>query len=163
MQPPSLSPLPALLLGEDSPILISTLSQAQVPHRAQPGSWGRRGWGVGRRVDTPWCCAGPVLLLSLEVQDLGLTVVEQGGRRRTSGRLAFPAQLCGCLLLSPEQGRRTEEPLKGSQQADWGGFAVVGSGHRLGAGKLRQLLCGRFLVSGPLIPPLELCSVMRSI
>lgn len=44
------------------------------------------------------------------------------------------------ILLSPEQGRRTEEPLNGSQQADWGGFAAAGSRHMLGAGRLGQLL-----------------------
>lgn len=61
------------------------------------------------------------------------------------------------ILLSPEQGRRTEEPLNCSQHADWGGFAAVGSGHMLGAGRLGQLLCGRFLLSRPLIPSSELC------
>lgn len=64
------------------------------------------------------------------------------------------------ILLSPEQGRRTEEPLNGSQQADRGGFAALGSGHTLGAGRPGQLFCGRFLLSGPLIPSSELCSMM---
>lgn len=40
------------------------------------------------------------------------------------------------ILLSPEQGRRTEEPLNGSQQDERGGFAAVGSRHTLGAGRL---------------------------
>lgn len=65
------------------------------------------------------------------------------------------------ILFSPEQEMRTEEPLNGSQQADWGGFAAVGSGHTLGAGRLGQLLCGRFLPSRPLIPSLELRSMRR--
>lgn len=67
------------------------------------------------------------------------------------------------ILFNPEQGMRTEDPLNGSKQADWGGFAVVGSGHMLGAGRMGQLLCGRFLLSGPLISSLELCSMMRRV
>lgn len=64
------------------------------------------------------------------------------------------------ILLSPEQRKRTEEPLNSSQQAARGGFAAVGSRHMLGAGSLGQLLCGRFLPSGPLICFSVLCSMM---
>ena len=120
----------------------------------------RKGERAGRRVDTPWLCAGPVLL-----PPLGAGFGLDGGRvGRTEENIWEISISCPALrlpiLLSPEQGRRTEEPLNGSQQADRGGFAAAGSRHMLGAGRLGQLLCGRFLVSGPLIPPLELCSMM---
>lgn len=65
------------------------------------------------------------------------------------------------VLLSPEQRRRTEEPLNGSQQAAWEGLLQWAAGTSLGAGRLGQLLCGRFLLSGPLICFLVLCSVVR--
>lgn len=87
------------------------------------------------------------------VQDLGSVVVEENIWEIS---ISCPA-LQLPILLSPEQGRRTEEPLNCSQHADWGGFAAVGSGHMLGAGRLGQLLCGRFLLSRPLIPSSELC------
>lgn len=48
---------------------------------------------------TPWFALAQFYSYRL-VQDLGLMVVMQGGLRGTSGRLAFPAQLCGCLSCS---------------------------------------------------------------
>lgn len=162
---PNRPPSPCLLTcppswGKKAPILISTLPLTQ-GHRAQPGSWGRRGWEVGRRVGTPWCCfSGPVLLLPLGPE----FEFDGGGAGRMEENIWEISISCPALrllsLLSPEQGRRTEEPLNGSQQADWGGFAALGSRHTLGAGRLGQLFCGRFLLSGPLIPSSELCSMM---
>lgn len=119
----------------------------------------RRGWGREKSGHT-LVCPGPVLFLPLGA-GFGLDGGEAG---RTEENIWEISISCPALrlpiLLSPEQGRRTEEPLNGSQQADQGGLAAVGSRHMLGAGRLGQLLCGRFLLSGPLIPSLELCSVM---
>jgi hypothetical protein len=117
----------------------------------------------GRKVGTPrCCCVGPVLL-----QPLGAGFgFDGGGAGRMEENIWEISISCPALqpliLLSLEQGRRTEEPLNGSQQAAWGGFAAVGSRHMLGAG--RTGLChGRFILSGPLIPSLELCSMMGQV
>lgn len=66
--------------------------------------------------------------------------------------ISCPA-LCLPILLSPEQGRRTEEPLNGSQQAARGGFAAVGSRQTLGAGRLGQLPVEDFFSLGHRFPP----------
>lgn len=93
-------------------------------------------------MSTPYYCyLGPVL-----VQPLGAGFgVDGGGAERTEGNIWEISISCPArrllILLSPEQRRRTEEPLNGSQQAAWGGFAAVGSRRMLGAGRLGQLLC----------------------
>lgn len=106
--PPSLCPSPALLLEEcsPSPIPTSALSPSPPPPRSGPQqspAWprgrGRRGWEQGGEWTHPGGALAQFCSCHL-VQDLGLMVVEPGGRRRTSGRLAFPAQLCGCLSCS---------------------------------------------------------------
>lgn len=94
MSHPSSCPLPALPPGEDSPNSHIYI----VGSGTQPGS--RVGGDGGRgRVGTPWFALTQFCSYHL-VPELDLIVVEQGGLRRTSGRLAFPVQLCGCLSCS---------------------------------------------------------------
>lgn len=122
--PPSLCPSPALLLEECSPSPIPTSALSSPPplrSPAEPGlaaGEGQEGVGAGRRMDTPWWGPGPVLLLPLGA-GFGF---DGGGAGRTEENIWEISISCPALrlpiLLSPEQGRRTEEPLNGSQLAD---------------------------------------------
>lgn len=82
--------------GKQAPILVPTLSQLR-SLQTQPGRWSGKGHAAGETPKhTPTITALAQFDSNHLVQDLGLMVVEQGGWRGTSGRLAFPAQLRGC-------------------------------------------------------------------
>lgn len=89
----------------------------------------------GRIMTIPYyCCLGPVLF-----QPVGAGFwVDGGGAGRMEGNIWEISISCPALrllvLLSPEQRRRTEEPLNGSQQAAWEGLLQWAAGTCWGQG-----------------------------
>lgn len=146
MPPPSPCPLPAPLPGQvssDPHIYIA----GSVPPRAQPGSWVGGDRGREKNGHT-LVCPGPVLLLPLGA-GFGFDGGEAGRTKENIWEISISCPALRLpILLSPEQGRRTEEPLNGSQQADQGGLAAVGSRHMLGAGRLGSSSVGDFFSLG---------------